>query len=140
LEGSFVEQSTGGAHVPFVFVSVQSGQFGVGHRAEVNRHRFVGWIVLQSVDAAVVAFPTFGIWIVTVLAIVPVDGIDGTVRTVLQVDGHVFGVGAKELILAGVNGLESGTEPVVDLLVHLMTAQIVGEEVTSKRIGPVVPK
>src|SRR4030095_6927197 len=59
-------------------------------------------------------------------------------RPVLEVHGDILGIAAEELVPSGMNCVEARTPATVDLLVDLMTVEVVSEQVVAELIGPVV--
>lgn len=113
-------------------------QFDIGHFSHIRLHRLVGVGVLDAVDAAVGAVPLFGVGVMAVLLVVPVDDVNGAVGAVLEIDGDVFGIGAERHVASGVDGVEAGAFAEIDLLVDLVAVEIVREEATAIFGGPIV--
>jgi hypothetical protein len=75
---------------------------------------------------------------VAVLEIAPIDEVDGSVWTGLEVYGHVAGVWREEEVVSCMEGFVGGTAALVDLVIELVAEEVVGEEVVSVGVGPVV--
>jgi len=77
---------------------------------------------------------------VTLLGVVPVDGVDGAVGSVFEIDREILFIGCVKLVLAvaaGEVGRVTGGE---DFAVELVTVKIVGEKVAAVFGWPVVTK
>ena len=76
----------------------------------------------------------------TLLGVVPVDGVDGAVGSVFEIDREILFIGCVKLVLAvaaGEVGRVTGGE---DFAVELVTVKIVGEKVAAVFGWPVVTK
>ena len=110
---------------------VQFHQLRVLKAGEVHFPGLIGGGVFDPVDATVPAVPKFRVRIVAVLLVIPIDHIHRAIRAVLKVHGDISGVAAEEHVLAGMDGVEAGTEPLIDLLIDLVAMEIVGEQVAA---------
>ena len=137
---ALVQQAASGANKPLVLVAQQSGQFDIALAGEVHLFRMVGRGIFDAVNSAVAPVPAFSIRVVAVLPIIPVNHINRAIGAVLQVHRHVPRVAAKELVAPGVDRVEAGAEPAVNLVIDLVPAEVVGEEMAAVPVGPVVAK
>ena len=117
---------------------VQRGELRVGHRAEIDFRRLVGRRPRDAIKAAVGAVPEFVARIVAVLRVDPVDHVDGTVGTVLEIHRHVGRIGREQQVVARVKRLVGGARAHIHLVVQLVTVEVVREEVVAVGVGPVV--
>ena len=136
--GSFVQQPLCRSHVPVVLVQQQLYQRLIIQPRKVNLHRSERLGKSHPVDPAIGSVPHFDVRIVAQSLVVPVDGVHGAVGTVLQVDSDVLQVFTEKDILTRVNCIKSRTFATVDLVVDLVTVQVVCEQVVAVGVGPVV--
>ena len=113
-----MENAARSPNEPFILVVMEFRQVEVIESAKAYPAWFVGRIILDSIDAPVAAVPLLAIGIMTVLLIVPIDDINGAVRTVLQIDRDIFRIAAEELIPLGMNDLTI-LVPLVGILLFL---------------------
>ena len=136
--GALLEQATCGADIPFALVRVQRGELPVGHCSEIHFDRPVGGGPSHAIETAVGAVPEFVARVVTMLRVDPINHVGGAIGTVLDVDGHVGGVGREEQIVASVKRFVSGARADIDLMVELVAVKIVSEEMIAIEVGPVI--
>ncbi|PYM10725.1 MAG: hypothetical protein DME18_15705 [Verrucomicrobia bacterium] len=119
-------------------MSEQFGEFQVAFAGEVHFYRSIGGDIFDAINAAIAAVPQLRVRVVTVLLIVPVDDIDSAIGAVLQIDRNIFGIAAEKHVLTRVHGVEPRAEAIVDLMIDLVAAEVVGEKVAAEFVRPVV--
>ena len=135
---SFVYQASGRPDEPFVSMSVELDQLLVAQTRQVHLHGLVGGLPLHPVNPPVAPVPTLGVRIVAMLLIVPVDEIHRAVGTVLQIHSYIFRVGAKEQVAASMDRIKARAKRPVDLMIDLVPAEIVCEEMAAIFSRPIV--
>ena len=81
----------------------QSSELAVRHGRQVHLLWFKGGFVLHPVEAAIASVPMFGVGVVAMLLVVPIDHVNRAVRSGLKIDGDIFWISAKELVFSSVN-------------------------------------
>src|SRR5881394_1856198 len=127
-----MKQTTRGADKPFVVVMVQLHELCVFEAGEVCLSWLIRCGVFNPVDASISAVPAFRVRVMAMLLVIPVNHVHRAVRAVLKIDCDISRVAAKEHVLAGVDGVEAGTEPMIDLLIDLVAVEVVSEEVPAE--------
>ena len=91
----------GHAGEPFVFVAEVDEELFFGGFCEViELCRLECFLPRHAVKAAVGAVPAGGVVDVALLGVVPVDGVDGTIGPVFEIDGEILFIGCVKLVLA----------------------------------------
>src|SRR5947209_5116519 len=111
---------------------MQFDQLHVVEAGEVNLCRLVGGLPFKTVDATITAVPAFGVRVVAMLLVIPVDDVNRAVGAILQIYCHIFRIAAEELVAPGMDRVEPGTAAPVHLLVDLVPSEVVREEVAAK--------
>ena len=76
----------------------------------------------------------------TLLGVVPVDGVDGAVGSVFEIDCEILFIGCVKLVLAVAAGEVGGVTGGENFAVELVPVKIVGKKVTTIFGRPVVTK
>ena len=112
--GTFVEQSAGGPDKPFVAVPLKRDEFRVALMAQVNLCGLISGGPFESINASIASIPLFRIGIVAMLWIIPINDINGAIRSVLEIDRDIFRVATEQLIAASMDGIKTRTFATID--------------------------